>query len=77
MGNPKYIIGIDLGTTNCVLAYTEAEPSPTGEADIRIFEIPQVVSPGEVEEQGPAPFVPLPPRPPRCSRRWASPPLES
>ena len=51
MVNPKYIIGIDLGTTNCVLAYTGAEPSPTGETDIRIFEIPQVVSPGEVEEK--------------------------
>jgi len=63
LGNPKYIIGIDLGTTNCVLAYTEAEPSPTGEADIRIFEIPQVVSPGEVEERALLPsclFLPGP-----------------
>lgn len=63
MGNPKYIIGIDLGTTNCVLAYTEAEPLPTGEADIRIFEIAQVVSPGEVGEKSLLPsclFLPAP-----------------
>ena len=63
MGNPKYIIGIDLGTTNCVLTYAEAETSLTGEADIRIFEIPQVVSPGEVEEQALLPsclFLPGP-----------------
>jgi molecular chaperone DnaK (HSP70) len=63
LGNPKYIIGIDLGTTNCVLAYAGAETSLTGEADIRIFEIPQVVSPGEVEEQALLPsclFLPGP-----------------
>ena len=48
MSTSKYIIGIDLGTTHCVLAYTPV-PGPEEEAqEIRIFDIPQVVSPGEV-----------------------------
>jgi molecular chaperone DnaK (HSP70) len=51
LGNHRYIIGIDLGTTNCVLAYTESDASPAREADIRVLRIPQVVSPGEVGEQ--------------------------
>lgn len=63
MGNPKYIIGIDLGTTNCVAAYTRAEPSEPGEADIRIFEIPQLVSPGEVEARALLPSCLLLPGP--------------
>ena len=50
--HPKYIIGIDLGTTNCVLAYTGADASPAGEPGIRIFEIPQLVNPGEVNGRG-------------------------
>lgn len=63
MGNPKYIVGIDLGTTNCVVAYTRAEPSDAGEADIRIFEIPQLVSPGEVEAKALLPSCLLLPGP--------------
>lgn len=47
--DPKYIVGIDLGTTHCVVAYTEAQ-APGGEAPrIRLFKIPQVISPGEVK----------------------------
>jgi molecular chaperone DnaK (HSP70) len=63
LGNHKYIIGIDLGTTNCVLAYTSAESSPDKDDGIRVFEIPQVVSPGEVEGQALLPsclFLPGP-----------------
>jgi molecular chaperone DnaK (HSP70) len=63
LGNPKYVIGIDLGTTNCVLAYTEAETPSTGEAEIRVFKIPQVASPAEVEEHALLPsflFLPGP-----------------
>lgn len=61
MANQKYIVGIDLGTTNCVLAYTRAETSP-GEGDpLRIFPVPQVVGPGEVDGQALLPsFVFLP-----------------
>jgi molecular chaperone DnaK (HSP70) len=49
MDQPKYIVGIDLGTTHCVLAYTDADV-PEGEAaEIRLLDIPQVVGPGEVQ----------------------------
>jgi molecular chaperone DnaK (HSP70) len=43
----RYSVGIDLGTSNTVLAYAEAG-SPDGSRDIRVFEIEQLVSPGEV-----------------------------
>lgn len=41
----RYLIGIDLGTTNCAVAYVD-----TRAADVRVrtFEIPQLVAPGEV-----------------------------
>jgi molecular chaperone DnaK (HSP70) len=39
----RYSVGIDLGTSNTVLAYAEA-----GSRLIRVFEIEQLVSPGEV-----------------------------
>ncbi|WP_144157993.1 Hsp70 family protein [Paraburkholderia sp. BCC1885] len=39
----QYIVGIDLGTSNTVVAYAEA-----GSAQIRVFEIDQLVSPGEI-----------------------------
>nr|WP_175772493.1 Hsp70 family protein [Paraburkholderia phenazinium] len=39
----QYLVGIDLGTSNTVVAYAEA-----GSEDIRVFEIDQLVSPGEV-----------------------------
>ena len=49
--DPKYIVGIDLGTTNSVLAYTKADVDDDEEPQIRGFLIPQVVSPGEVKAQ--------------------------
>ncbi len=51
MSDPKYIIGIDLGTTHCVLAYTSAQVDEFEAPDIQLFNIPQVVSPGEVQGQ--------------------------
>jgi molecular chaperone DnaK (HSP70) len=39
----RYSVGIDLGTSNTVLAYAQA-----GSQEIRVFEIEQLVSPGEV-----------------------------
>ncbi len=48
---PPYIVGIDLGTTHCVLAYARAD-LPEGESpDIQIFPIAQVVNAGEVDAQ--------------------------
>jgi hypothetical protein len=47
----KYIIGIDLGTTHCVVAYTDAAPPEDEAPEVRLFQIPQVVAPGEVTAQ--------------------------
>jgi molecular chaperone DnaK (HSP70) len=43
----KYLVSIDLGTTNTVLAYSEAGAAP-GREQIRLFDIEQLVAPGEV-----------------------------
>ena len=48
MSDPTYIVGIDLGTTNCVVAYTEAHVDEYKEPEIRVFEIPQLVAPGSL-----------------------------
>ncbi len=45
-----YIIGIDLGTTHCVLAYTKTQPGKEDSPPIEIFRVPQLVGPGEVGE---------------------------
>lgn len=49
MSDPKYIVGLDLGTTHCVLTFTEADVPEHETPEIHLFEIPQVVSPGEVK----------------------------
>ncbi|MFZ7125349.1 MAG: Hsp70 family protein [Desulfobacterales bacterium] len=60
MAEPLYIIGIDLGTTNSVVAYTETA-SNADPPDIRVFEIPQLVDAGAVEHRPVLPsFVLLP-----------------
>src|SRR5579863_7240252 len=41
---PHAVIGIDLGTTNCALAYTQNDT-------VEQFAIPQLVHPGEVREE--------------------------
>jgi molecular chaperone DnaK (HSP70) len=43
----RYSVGIDLGTSNTVLAYAEAGAAG-GSQSIRVFDIEQLVSPGEV-----------------------------
>ncbi|HJU99344.1 MAG TPA: Hsp70 family protein [Burkholderiaceae bacterium] len=42
-----YLVSIDLGTTNTVLAYSEIGAAPD-KAQIRLFDIEQLVAPGEV-----------------------------
>ncbi|MFP3869377.1 MAG: Hsp70 family protein [Syntrophobacteria bacterium] len=49
MQDSKFIVGIDLGTTHSVLAYTRAEGDMNEEHHIHIFPVPQVVNPGEVD----------------------------
>lgn len=61
MTTPKYIVGIDLGTTHTVLAYTAADLADDEQPEIRLFEIPQIVSAGEVKAQSLLPsFLLLP-----------------
>ena len=48
----SYVIGIDLGTTNCGLAYAQASNlDPRELPPVQQFEIPQLVNPGEVRDQ--------------------------
>jgi molecular chaperone DnaK (HSP70) len=51
LSTPKYIVGIDLGTTHTVLAYTNADLADDEQPEIQLLEIPQVVSAGEVKAQ--------------------------
>lgn len=46
----RYAVGIDLGTTNTVVAYAEL-----GSSDIRLFDIEQLIAPGEIKG---APLLP-------------------
>jgi molecular chaperone DnaK (HSP70) len=64
---PEYIIGIDLGTTNSALAYAPANAEGDAPPEVRLFEVAQLVNPGEVAQldllpsslyiQGPNEFV--------------------
>ena len=55
MDNPTFIVGIDLGTTHCVLAYAPVAPADATETNraaadvVARFAVPQVVGPGEVQ----------------------------
>src|SRR5436190_19385776 len=44
-----FIVGIDLGTTNCAVAYVAKEDLAREPLNIQIFEIPQLTRPGSVE----------------------------
>jgi len=61
MSNSKYIVGIDLGTSNSILAYTPAEMDDPAAAEIKILEIPQIIGPGSVASRSMLPsFIFLP-----------------
>jgi len=45
----RYIVGIDLGTTHSVVAYAEANRPEDEKPVIQLLDIPQVISPGEVQ----------------------------
>jgi len=49
----KYVIGIDLGTTNSALAYTElkSDTDPLELPEVRLMDVPQLVNPGEVRDE--------------------------
>ena len=46
----RYSVGIDLGTTHCVLSYADITDSEDGEFSQQVMAIPQLTSPGVVEE---------------------------
>ncbi|MCK5784397.1 MAG: Hsp70 family protein [Desulfobacterales bacterium] len=61
MSDPAYIIGIDLGTTNSVVTYTNANIQKGTRPEINIFQIPQLVDTGTVEKKDVFPsFIFLP-----------------
>jgi molecular chaperone DnaK (HSP70) len=47
----QYVIGIDLGTTNCALAYAPESADPREQPPVNLFEIPQLVNPGELRDE--------------------------
>ncbi len=47
---PRYYVGIDLGTTNCVMSYAELSDSPETEFSQQVVSIPQLTAPGTVDE---------------------------
>ena len=58
----RFVVGIDLGTTNCALAYADTrDASPDTPAPIQAFAIPQVVGLNDVAERSVLPsFLYLP-----------------
>jgi molecular chaperone DnaK (HSP70) len=44
----RFVIGIDLGTTNCAVACADLQGEKNARANIRLFKIPQLTGPGEV-----------------------------
>ncbi|MDN2709369.1 hsp70 family protein [Janthinobacterium sp. SUN118] len=54
-GKPAFLVGIDLGTTNTVVAYAAAADAGDAQAGIHLFAIEQLLAPGEV---GARPLLP-------------------
>jgi hypothetical protein len=48
---PRFSVGIDLGTTHCVLSYAELGNLETDEFSQQVMDIPQLTAPGAVEEK--------------------------
>jgi molecular chaperone DnaK (HSP70) len=74
---PRFVIGIDLGTTNSAVAFADLrEVTSTGTPRVRIFDVPQIVAEGEVAGRDTLPsFLYLLPDGERRARRvelpWA------
>jgi hypothetical protein len=48
----RFLIGIDLGTTNSALAYVDlTRPARSGRPDVKPFPVPQLVAAGDVKER--------------------------
>lgn len=51
MPEPTYIIGIDLGTTNSIVAYTTVHLERGQQPEINIFRVPQLIAPSTIEDR--------------------------
>ena len=61
MSDAKYIVGIDFGTTNSIIAYTAADADIREDPAIQVLEVPQFISSGAVAAQEMLPsFIYLP-----------------
>ncbi len=61
MSRSRYLIGIDLGTTNCAVAYVDTKGRDRPSADVKAFDVPQLVAPGETAPRAMLPsFLYLP-----------------
>ena len=49
MSTPRYVVGIDLGTTGSAMAFVDTQAGD--DAPITVLPIPQVVAPGQVEDR--------------------------
>ena len=60
-GPSRYLVGVDLGTTNSAVAFVDTRESANegDSAGIRIFEVAQLTSPGEVRVVRTLAFHPL------------------
>lgn len=47
---PRFLVGIDLGTTNIAVAYVDTASKPVGGPKLHTFNVPQVVAAGQVQD---------------------------
>jgi hypothetical protein len=47
---PRYLVGIDLGTTNIAVAYVDTASKAAGGPRLHTFKVPQVVAAGQVQD---------------------------
>ena len=52
---PRYSIGIDLGTTHCVLSYVDISDPDADEIVQQVLDIPQLTAPGVIEDKAQLP----------------------
>ena len=55
----RYLIGIDLGTTNSVVAYIDTEKVADADSPIHVFPVPQLVGAGRSPHASRASFFSL------------------
>jgi hypothetical protein len=77
MSEARYAIGIDLGTTHCVMSFVDLERSERENVAQDIVSIPQLTAPGSVEERSVLPsfiYIPHPDElvPEDLTLPWAS-----